>query len=150
MISRYYSGLIFAAKSLLPPAEDSLSRSFSMEFYGTREKKKEENTNVRESLIYKILGSDLIASSLRQHNRDYFFYQGRPNWEVIFLKAIAKAHATNPVGKSSVGVFFCGAPAIAADLQTFAAEITAHHQFSEKMLYGKACTCKLIVHTENF
>ena len=150
MISRYYSGLIFAAKSLLPPTEDSLSRSFSMEFYGTREKKKEENTNVRESLIYKILGSDLIASSLRQHNRDYFFYQGRPNWEVIFLKAIAKAHATNPVGKSSVGVFFCGAPAIAADLQTFAAEITAHHQFSEKMLYGKACTCKLIVHTENF
>ncbi|OEU18178.1 ferric-chelate reductase [Fragilariopsis cylindrus CCMP1102] len=150
MISRYYSGLIFAAKSLLPPTEDSLSRSFSMEFYGTREKEKEENTNVRESLIYKILGSDLIASSLRQHNRDYFFYQGRPNWEVIFLKAIAKAHATNPVGKSSVGVFFCGAPAIAADLQTFAAEITAHHQFSEKMLYGKACTCKLIVHTENF
>jgi respiratory burst oxidase len=152
MINRYYSGLIFAAKSLLPPTrtEDSLSRLFSMEFYGTREKEKEENTNDEESLIYKTLGSDLTSSSFRQHNRDYYFYQGRPNWQLIFLKAIAKAHATHPIGKSSVGIFFCGSPAIAADLQTFAAEITAQHQFSKKMLYGKACTCKLIVHSENF
>merc|ERR1712078_590467 len=105
----------------MPPIEDGLSRLFSMEFYGTREKPKDDD----------------------------HFHAGRPDWKQIFLKAMAKAHKTNPKGET-VGVFFCGAPAIAHDLQVMAKEVTAQHQFARKHLDGTTCKCKLIVHSEHF
>ena len=87
------------------------------------------------------------------------FKCGRPDWRHIFLKAMAKAHAQTNNDKNSgskvsrgesVGVFFCGSPAITAELQTMAREVTAQHQSTKKQLDGKACKCKLIVHSENF
>ena len=153
LINRMYSNMRFAARSLLPPIiEDGLSSLFSMEFYGTREKAKEEKHS-EHGLISKMMGSvgrglD-IRSSMIKHKHDDYFHPGRPDWNRIFLRAMARAHLTNPEGES-VGVFFCGSPAIAKDLQVAAAKVTAQHQFAVKHLDGKACKCKLIVHSENF
>jgi len=138
----------FAAKSLLPPIEDSLSRTFSMEFYGTREKAADYETDEdEEALISDMVGSKELKIDREQDNVN--FIAGRPDWQIIFRKALAKAHYTNTEGES-VGVFFCGAPAISKDLQKLASEVTAQHQYAHKHLDGKPCKCKLIVHTENF
>ena len=194
LINKYYSGMRFAAKSLMPPLGSKL---FSMEFYGTREKPKlkdvrgnnddSENSELdsdneeEEEIITDLMGSSeykrissfnsLTKIQNQNNNRggsstkqdDYLSFKcGRPDWRQIFLKAMAKAHAvqTNNNNKNngskvltrgeSVGVFFCGSPAITAELQTMAREVTAQHQFTKKQLDGKACKCKLIVHSENF
>lgn len=153
LINRTYSNMKFAARSLLKPIiEDGLADLFSMEFYGTREASKDRDRS-EHGLISDMMGSmgrglD-IRSSMCKHRHDEYFHPGRPNWNKIFLKAMAKAHQRNPKGES-VGVFFCGSPAIAKDLQAAAAEVTARHQFAVKHLDGKACKCKLIFHSENF
>merc|ERR1712150_87315 len=87
--------------------------------------------------------------SMSKHQHEKYFHPGRPNWNKIFCKVIAKAHHRNPKGEA-VGVFFCGSPAIAKDLQIAAKEVTAQHQFAVKHIDGKPCKCKLIVHSENF
>lgn len=153
LINRMYSNMKFAARSLLRPiAEDGLSNLFSMQFYGTREKPKDRDQS-ESGLISDMMESESFGLDIRnrvcKHTHDDYFHTGRPNWNKIFLKAIAKAHQQNPKGES-VGVFFCGSPAIAKDLQVAAAEVTARHQFSMKHLDGKPCKCKLIVHSENF
>jgi len=153
LINKHFSGMRFAARSLMPPIEDGLSKLFSMEFYGTREKPKNDDHD-EEALIKSMMGSGHIHTERDSHqivkqNPDDYFQTGRPNWKQIFLKAMAKAHATNPQGEA-VGVFFCGSPAIAHDLQCMAKEVTAQHQFSRKHLDGTTCKCKLIVHSENF
>jgi respiratory burst oxidase len=176
LINKYYSGMRFAAKSLMPPLGSKL---FSMEFYGTREKPELKDVSGREEeIITDLMGkSEFVrissfnslteiqnqnnnrgGSSTKQEN--YLSFKcGRPDWRHIFLKAMAKAHAQTNNDKNSgskvsrgesVGVFFCGSPAITADLQTMAKEVTAQHQFTKKHLDGKACKCKLIVHSENF
>jgi hypothetical protein len=137
----------------MPPIEDGLSRLFSMEFYGTREKPKDDDHD-EEALMKTMMGSSAELSVNRQsklveQNPDDYFHAGRPDWKQIFLKAMAKAHKTNPKGET-VGVFFCGAPAIAHDLQCMAKEVTAQHQFARKHLDGTTCKCKLIVHAEHF
>jgi predicted ferric reductase len=180
LINKYYSGMRFAAKSLIPPIGSKL---FSMEFYGTREKPKDDDDNEdsdsdseSEEIITDLMGSsEFKRISLHKKNQNLnlnnnnrkskikqddclSFKCGRPDWRQIFLKAMAKAHNSNSNSNSnargscgeSVGVFFCGSPAIAADLQTMAKEVTAQHQFAKKHLDGKACKCKLIVHSENF
>ena len=153
LINRMYSNMKFAARSLLRPIiEDDLSDLFSMEFYGTREKSKDQDHSER-GLIADLMGSEGHGLDIRtcvcKRRHDDYFHTGRPDWNKIFLKAIAKAHQRNPEGES-VGVFFCGSPAIAKDLQVAAAEVTARHQFAMKHLDGKACKCKLIIHSENF
>jgi len=177
LINRTYSNMKFAARSLLQPiAEDGLSDLFSMEFYGTREKPSADKCDKDEhALVSDMMGSvgsgiDFRSTLCQNRQHDAYFHAGRPDWNQIFLKAIAKAHQSahrNCCGNSnnsnssnnsnnkhskgeSVGVFFCGSPAIAKDMQTAAAEITARHQFAVKQLDGKACRCKLIVHSENF
>jgi len=162
LINRKYSNMKFAARTLLPPIlKDGLTDVFSMEFYGTREKpkKKEGDTEMgisEHSLVGKMMGSMGTGIDVRRsvfyekkEKQDDFFRAGRPDWNKIFLKAISKAHVTNEEGES-VGVFFCGSPAIAKDLQSEARRVTAQHQFAMKHLDGKACKCKLIVHSENF
>ena len=159
-----YSNMKFAARGLLQPIiEDGLTDLFSMEFYGTREKSDSDEENKTKThrnsqsveLIQNMIGSageglDVRASLSKNQHCEYF-RPGRPNWNEIFLKAIAKAHQrSNPEVGESVGVFFCGSPAIAKDLQCMAADVTARHQFAVKHLDGKACKCKLIVHSENF
>ena len=153
LINRMYSNMKFAARSLLQPVvEGGLSHLFSMEFYGTREKPKDFNQS-ESGLITDMMGSEAFGLSSRNHmcnpTHDDYFHTGRPNWNKVFLKAIAKAHQNNPKGES-VGVFFCGSPAIAKDLQVAAAEVTARHQFAMRHLDGRPCKCKLIVHSENF
>jgi len=153
LINRKYSNMRFAARSLLPSIiEDGLSSLFSMEFYGTREKA-EEVKKSESRLITHMMGSAAhgldIKSAMSKHQHDDYFHPGRPDWNKIFLRAMARAHLTNPEGES-VGVFFCGSPGIANDLQVAAAKVTAQHQFAVKHLDGKACSCKVIVHSENF
>jgi NAD(P)H-flavin reductase len=153
LINRMYSNMKFAARVLLPPIiEEGMADLFSMEFYGTREESKDRDRS-ENGLIADMMGSfgrglD-IRSHMCKHQHDEYFHPGRPNWTKIFLKAMAKAHQRNPKGES-VGVFFCGSPAIAKDLQVAAAEVTARHQFAVKHMDGEACKCKLIVHSENF
>ena len=176
LINKHYSGMRFAAKSLMPPLGSKL---FSMEFYGTREKPELKDVSGREEeIITDLMGksefvrissfNSLTEIQNQNNNRggsstkqeDYLSFKcGRPDWRRIFLKAMAKAHAQTNNDKNSgskvsrgesVGVFFCGSPAITAELQTMAREVTAQHQFTKKLLDGKACKCKLIVHSENF
>jgi hypothetical protein len=153
LINRYYSGMRFAAKSLMPPTEYGLSKLFSMEFYGTREKPKDESHD-EKALIRSMAENHRQSKTnlLIEQNPDDYFHAGRPDWKQIFTKAIAKAHKTCPSRRKNgtVGVFFCGSPAIAHDLQCMAKEVTAQHQYSRKHLDGTACRCKLIVHSENF
>ena len=151
LINRKYSSMRFAAKDLLPPIlGGELSNLFSMEFYGTREKDTQDD---EESLIHEMIhskrGNSGIRSSILYGDEKKFLCAGRPDWNSIFLKAIASAHCTNPEGET-VGIFFCGSPAIAKDLQAEAKKVTAQHQFAMKHLHGKACKCKLIVHSESF
>merc|ERR1711907_888208 len=146
LINRHYSGMRFAAKSLLPPAGAGISKLFAMDFYGTREKEAPAAAD----------DDDSEQGSATRSAHDGRFHAGRPDWAKVFRKAIAKAHSTGCTPCSgngrgeSVGVFFCGAPAIAKDLQKVAAEVTAQHQFASKHLDGRPCKCKLIVHSENF
>jgi len=156
LINRKFSSLRFAAKDLLPPVlEGSLSNLFSLKFYATREKemKRDDQELISDMMGYR--GKNLDARSLllygneKTHKLDNFFCTGRPDWNRVFLKAIARAHRTNDEGES-VGVFFCGSPAIAKDLQVEAKRVTAQHQFAMKHLNGRACKCKLIVHSETF
>ncbi len=155
LINRMYSNMRFAARSLLKPVlekEEGLDDLFSLEFYGTREKPELRDCS-EKGLITGMMGSQAygldIRSAIDKNPHEQYFHSGRPDWNTVFLKAIAKAHQRNPDG-GSVGVFFCGSPAIAKDLQVAAAEVTARHQFATKHLDGKACKCKLIVHSENF
>jgi NAD(P)H-flavin reductase len=160
LINRKYSNMKFAAKSILPQIlKDGLSDVFSMEFYGTREKPKkaEKDEEITEhSLVGRMMGSMGAGIDVRgsvhynaKENQDDLFCPGRPNWNHIFLNAISRAHATNEEGES-VGVFFCGSPAIAKDLVAEARRVTAQHQFAMNHMNGKRCKCKLIVHSENF
>ena len=154
LIQKRFSGMRFAARSLMPPIEDGLSKVFSMKFYGTREKPKNDDHDDKALMKSMMMAPGHIRRVQDMHQivkqtPDDYFQTGRPNWKQIFLKAMAKAHATNPKGEA-VGVFFCGSPAIAHDLQCMAKEVTAQHQFARKHLDGTTCKCKLIVHSENF
>jgi len=139
LVNRKYSNMRFATKDLLPPiVGEDLSDFFSMQFYGTREKEKEDEQD------------DKRLSLLHLHSKQRSpFYAGRPDWNRIFVKAIARAHCSSEEGES-VGVFFCGSPAIAKELQAESKIVTAQHQFAMKHLEGKVCKCKLIVHSESF
>ena len=156
LINHKYSSMRFAAKDLLPPiVENGLSDLFSMQFYGTRENSMHHDqqdriiSNMMRDSSRKKKPSDIKASLLHNKPQSKYFCAGRPDWNRIFLKAIAKAHCTNEEGES-VGVFFCGSPAIAKELQAEAKRVTAHHQFAIKQLDGKPCKCRLMVHNEIF
>ena len=167
VINRKYSNMKFAARNILPKIlQEGLSDVFSMEFYGTREKpkkKEDEEESVeltQHSLVEKMMGSEGATVDVRGsvfynqtaqlgRPQEDFFRPSRPDWNNVLLKAISKAHATNEDGES-VGVFFCGSPAIAHALQIEARKVTAQHQFAMKCLNGKRCRCKIIVHSENF
>jgi hypothetical protein len=127
-VSRYFSNMNFAASDLVSTLENA-SSVFSLQFYGTRE--------------------DASDPSITVKRGGHAIHAGRPDWEAIFHEAISKAHCTNPEGEA-VGVFFCGAPAIARDLQRTAQKVTAQHQSACKVLYGSPCRCRLLVHKENF
>lgn len=128
-VSRFYSTMSFAALDLVKNLK-ALPPVFSLELYGTREKK---DTGYEHEL----------------EDETCVARPGRPDWEKIFHQAITRAHATNPEGES-VGVFFCGSPAIARVLQSFAQQVTAEHQYATKKRLGTPCLCRLLVRKENF
>ena len=159
-INRHYSGMRFAFQTLFQPLEEGLSRGCSLNFYGTQEKKDEdpsmplyvstESTGLpSSSLPLRSLSLSLSPSPGQYGNS--CFHAGRPNWALIFQKAIFKAHFSDPNG-ATIGVFFCGSPAISKSLMAMADKITAQHQYSMKKKKGKisCCNCKIVVHTENF
>ena len=150
LVNRKYSNMKFAARTLLPEIlQNEMSAVFSMEFFGTRE----ESDETENGFLDKMMGSKSECLDLglceSEQVQDKIFCPGRPDWNRIFLRAISKAHVSNEEGES-VGVFFCGSPAIAKDLQLHARRVTAQHQFAMGHLYGKRCKCKVIVHSENF
>jgi hypothetical protein len=65
-------------------------------------------------------------NSLNKRQCNFCFYPGRPNWNSFLQKTIVKAHVSVPsVCGESIGLFFCGSPAIAQDLYTTAEKIPA-------------------------
>merc|ERR1719281_5327 len=103
-INRRFAGMQFCFEQLLRPLgdEEALSKAFSMQFCGTRE----TTMNVSESL------TENSKSVRASHANCYSFHNGRPDWEKVFKKAIRRAQRSDPKG-ASIGVFFCGSPAIA-------------------------------------
>jgi len=128
-VSRNYSAMSYAAPDLVASVRD-LPPSFSLQLFATRD----TESAVAETDPFRGCGS--------QHS----LHAGRPDWERIFTEAIHRAHASNPHGEETVGVFFCGSPAIASTLQTVALQVTARHSHST----GGQCKCRIHVHKENF
>ena len=150
MVNKYHAEMSFATKEVrrtlqyLPSSRNiTQSQKFTMEFYGTQEKERcNDQVEVKRRTIQRAPSSFLEPGQFRC---------GRPNWYTILLDSISTAHHHPTTGGcSSVGVFFCGSPAIAHELTINAAKVTAQHHYSIKCLEGKICNCKLIVHCENF
>jgi len=138
-INRRFSEMQFCFEELFqkPFEEEIWSRAFSLQFYGTRET--DESTAFRSD--HSHLHNDLTS-----------FHEGRPDWEDVFWKAIRKARQSDPDGES-VGVFFCGSPAIAKCLRSTADKINAQLQFAAKRPDTKGRNhgnFKIVVHVENF
>jgi respiratory burst oxidase len=149
-VGRTHAGMSFAARDLLETLYDDLSPIFSLQFYGTREKK-------GATVYHKHYDNedDNVVDRKGRHT----IRVGRPSWHEIFHEAIEDVHCCTqlPTGgvaagpnASSIGVFFCGSPAIARDLQRSAQQITAHHQHRVQQETGIACHCRILVHKENF
>jgi respiratory burst oxidase len=132
-VSRSYAGMSYALQDLVASLQ-GIPSAFSLKLYATREK---------EELLKK--SNSLFRGSLsKQHS----LTAGRPDWEQIMREALTRAHnqSHNKEG-DSVGVFFCGSPAIARTLQRTAQQITAEHQYMHGA--GK-CNCRVLLHKENF
>jgi respiratory burst oxidase len=152
-VGRTHAGMSFAARDLVETLYDDLSPIFSLQFYGTREKK---GTTVYHK-HYENEDENVVDRKGRHAIR-----VGRPSWHEIFHEAIEEVHCCSqlPTGiasgggsgpnASSIGVFFCGSPAIARDLQRSAQQITAHHQHRVQQETGIPCHCRILVHKENF
>jgi respiratory burst oxidase len=130
-VSKYFSSMSFAAMDVVQTLP-GLSPVFSLVFYGTRES--QNNT---------------WGSFAEMERGNHATRAGRPEWDSLLHQAISRAHATNPEG-GSVGIFFCGSPAIARVLQSTAQQVTAEHQYGTGKLSGTPCHCRLLVHKENF
>jgi len=143
LISRKYSGMRFCLNSLLEPLEEGFSTVFSLSFYGTREKEDFDE--------YAVTTTSSKSIQSKNDSKNICYYAGRPNWELIMKQAITKAHLSDPSGcGETIGLFFCGSPAIALDLRRTAAKVTACHKYSTKKHDSSTCNCKFVIHTENF
>ncbi|VEU36433.1 unnamed protein product [Pseudo-nitzschia multistriata] len=151
-VNRSYKGMRFAFEQLLQPLEEGLSGAFSLQFYATQEKDKKKTKTMKSlkrgvdaSFHGRKLASDWDTST----DNFYCFREGRPDWELIFRKSILKAHFSCTSG-DSVGVFFCGNPALSKELNEVADRVSAQHRYSVKKAKGMSCKCKIVVHTENY
>jgi respiratory burst oxidase len=152
-VSRYDSSMTFAISDLVKGIQD-LSPIFSLQLYATRDK---------SSTVDRV-------SPFRDSRCGpcHVLHAGRPDWEAILSKAIEGAHESSittaadtvmanssndgaaVVEGESVGVFFCGSPAIARELQRIAQQVMANHQYATRRHSGTPCRCRLLVHKENF
>lgn len=131
-VSRHYSGMSYAAPDLVDTVRD-VSPAFSLKLYATRDKP----SGVEQANPFVDCGPN------------HSLQAGRPEWESILVNAIERAHSTNSEGES-VGIFFCGSPAIASTLQRIARRVTAEHQYATRKEHSTGCSCRLLVHKENF
>ncbi|KAA8495360.1 Respiratory burst oxidase-like protein C [Porphyridium purpureum] len=139
-VNKTYTGMSWAAEDLAESAK-SLPRSFSLQFYATRDKP--------ETLVR------LDPFDRSRCGPQHELIAGRPDWHKIMSAAILRAHRGSPNHGSTVGVFYCGAPAVARELQSVAHRVTAEHLFEVKrqMLRDnriQICTCRVLVAKENF
>ena len=151
-INPKYEGMNFCFDQLLQPVDDDLSPVVKMELFGTREKR----SGIRPSL----LGSSEVAKSMRNvtssESQCYSFYNGRPDFESMFQKEVQSVKRSNPAeDEISIGVFFCGSPAIAKSIRSAADKVNAYHQRLATRAAASSssenhCTCKIVVHVENF
>ena len=142
-INPKYSGMQFCFDQLLQPVEEDLSTNFNLNFYGTRE--------TSSDLEGGRVSSRGISSAVSPY---YSFHNGRPDWETVFPEAIREVQKSNPSGgEISIGVFFCGSPAIAKCLRSVIDKVNAQQEFAAKRMSSsgrKYCKCKLVIHVENF
>jgi respiratory burst oxidase len=131
-VAKKYEDMSFAAPSLVRTLP-GLSKVFSLRLFATRDKE--------EDLVHR--------NPLADHGPDHILTAGRPDWDALLAEALEKAHTSHPEG-DAVGVFFCGAPAIARTLQRTAHKVTAQHHYRVRRATGTACRCRVLVHKENF
>ena len=139
-INRQYHGMRFCFEQLLQqPLEGEIwSKAFSLQFYGTQETHK-AGESVRR--FNNNLNNDCVS-----------FRQGRPDWESVLWKAIKNAQQSDPNG-ASIGLFFCGSPAIAKCLRSTADRINAKLQFAAKQTTTNGRNpgnFKIVLHVENY
>jgi hypothetical protein len=125
-VSKNYSGMSYAAHDLVASVKN-LPGLFSLQLYATRDTKKV----VKEANPFQGCGPQhaLIA--------------GRPDWEHILSEALERCYADRG---DSVGVFFCGSPAISSSLHRIAQKLNSEHYYAT----GGRSQCRLLVHKENF
>ena len=162
-VSKTHASMKFAARDIVDTLSMGLSPIFSMEFYGTREEKPKKKSTAKAGDSEKedddsSDGTDSDPTLVMKRGQ-HAIRVGRPDWEHIFLHAIEQAHESNMVDGGStdqsgenctVGVFFCGSPAIARVLQRTSQEVTAYHQYRTQQETGALCHCRILVHKENF
>lgn len=143
LVSQYFSGTEFVAKSLLPMIQGRLSRLFTLEAFATRD----SVDNANELNDFASLRNSITPANVGKE----YFRCGRPNWKHIMRREISRAHShsVDSAGET-IGVFFCGAPAVSKALQDVAREVTMEHQFMQRKFCGTQCKCKIVVHSENF
>ncbi len=165
-INRKYDGMKFCFKELLQPLEEEGHKNFSLQFYGTREKSNDASglpiaAGSADNEDSRVPSSMKSLDSATAGKQDFYsFHKGRPDWESIFHKAIRKAQishqgtsSTRSIGSNgeiSIGVFFCGSPAIAKTLRSVADKVNAQHRFAANKSKGKYQRCKIVIHVENF
>ena len=132
-ISRNYSAMSYAAPDLEQTVH-GLPKAFSLHLYATRDKPED---------VEKV-------NPFRGHGSHFGLHAGRPDWEGIMYEALEKAHRSQGGQGGSVGIFFCGSPAIARTLQRVAQTVTAEYQHEQRLLGNPHCHSRLLVHKENF
>lgn len=127
-VSRKFSSMAFASDDLVDSVRGLISSAFSLQLYATRD--------VKEDVAQ--------VDPFRNCGPQHALHAGRPDWDTILDEALEQAHVGEAGDNASVGVFFCGSPAIASTLQRVGQTVTAEHQHYYK------CKCRILVHKENF
>jgi len=131
-VNKSFAGMNWASTALADSARN-LPAGYNLQLYATRDKPEDVTDPFDRT----------------QCGEQHQVHCGRPNWEKIMHEAIEAAHKSNKDG-ASVGVFYCGSPAVARDLQATALKVSAEHEFVNKKKGKAPCMCRILVHKENF
>uniref|UniRef100_A0A7S1XIV4 FAD-binding FR-type domain-containing protein n=1 Tax=Erythrolobus australicus TaxID=1077150 RepID=A0A7S1XIV4_9RHOD len=138
-VNKSVSGMSWVMNRLAESA-GQVPPHYALELYATRS----SDDEVMSSSPFRASADE---SGVTQHE----LKAGRPRWHEILTAAIDRAHASSPHDGALVGVFYCGMPAVARELQNIAKLVTIQH---EHKLAASArpskCNCRIVVHKENF
>uniref|UniRef100_A0A7S0XKJ8 FAD-binding FR-type domain-containing protein n=2 Tax=Erythrolobus madagascarensis TaxID=708628 RepID=A0A7S0XKJ8_9RHOD len=137
-VNKSVSGMSWVMNRLAESAEQ-VAPSYALELYATRSKEDEVKA-----------ASPFAAAADENGVTQHELKAGRPKWNEILTSAIERAHASNPQDGALVGVFYCGMPAVARELQNVAKLVTAQHQRKIASKRTAPCNCRIVVHKENF